>query len=256
MLNSNDWQGLEELAIDLHGNEDLVEEFSDTDNRVLSEMGTELRQDRGARLASERTRLSPARPSMSAEILTRHFKKLSPSALKTMLAALTEARSHLHEDVGGGNANPVDPLDCHYAKEMVQKLEMIVDRAARLSRMPIEAVPGMEVQRYFQEAHDCYLYGFEVASAVLCRAILESALEDLIPPESRNGETVVGMVHLAKDHGLLSDERASWAEEVYSAGNAAIHGYDRFRRRYPADRLEDLFLKARAVAEELYSRKE
>ena len=171
---ANDWRGLEELAIDLHANASEVDGFTDEDNRVLNKMGTELRQETGAHLASERTRLSTPHPSMSAEILTKHFKNLSPSALKTMLAALREARSHLHEDADSGNANPLDPLDCHYAAELLQKLEMIVDRAARLGRMPIQAVPSKEVQRYFQEAHDCYLYGFEVACAVLCRQVLES----------------------------------------------------------------------------------
>jgi hypothetical protein len=39
---------------------------------------------------------------------------------------------------------------------------------------------------------------------------------------------------MAKHQGLLSDERAAWAEEIYTAGNLAIHGYQKFEKRHVA----------------------
>jgi hypothetical protein len=98
---------------------------------------------------------------------------------------------------------------------VLKKLDMVVARALRLERLPVGTAPNAAVLRYFQEAHDCYRYGFDIACAVLCRAILESALEDLIAPKEREGKSVVGTVHMAKHQGLLSGERAAWAEELY-----------------------------------------
>jgi hypothetical protein len=147
-----------------------------------------------------------------------------------------------------------DALDCHYASEALEKLDTLVARAMRLERLPVGTAPNAAVQRYFQEAHDCYLYGFDIACAVLCRAILEAALEDLIAPKDREGKSVVGMVHVAKHRGLLKDERAAWAEEICTAGNLAIHEYQKFEKRYEPKKLEDLFWKARAVVEDLYTK--
>ena len=72
--------------------------------------------------------------------------------------------------------------------------------------------------------------------------------------KDRAHESVVGVIHLAKHRGLLNAERAAWAEEVYGAGNLAIHKHEAFQKKYPAERVEELFRKARAVVEALYRR--
>ena len=101
---------------------------------------------------------------------------------------------------------------------------------------------------------DCYLYGFNVACAVLCRAILESALQDVLSGEDRR-KTVVGMANAANNRGLLTEERATWAREVDTDGNSAIHNAAKFERHYEPKRIEEILLKARAVVEELFSAK-
>ncbi len=43
-----------------------------------------------------------------------------------------------------------------------------------------------EIKQYFEEAHQCYLYGFNIACAVLCRSILESAFIERFDPPEKN----------------------------------------------------------------------
>ena len=222
----------------------------------MKELGNALNRNTGNRLADERTRLNPASPLSPAEVMITYCGRLSPEARKFFtagIATLEKARGR------GDSAEEKIPekeqtsaLDSHYASEVIEKLDAIVDRALRLERLPVGSAPNEAVQRYFQEAHDCYLYGFDTGCVALCRAILESALEDLIPLRERDGKSVMGMVHVAKQRGLLTAERASWAEQVYSAGNLAIHRYQKFEKQYSREKLEELFWKARAVVEDLY----
>jgi len=67
-----------------------------------------------------------------------------------------------------------DAIDAAFAEEVVGKLPKLVERATSLDELNLRAVPN-DIKQYFHEAHRCYLYGFHVACAVLCRAILESA---------------------------------------------------------------------------------
>jgi hypothetical protein len=75
-----------------------------------------------------------------------------------------------------------DLLDRKYAKEILGKLSKIVRRASHLEPLELSAKVPEDVRGYFAEAHRCYLYGFPIACAVLCRAILASALEREIDP--------------------------------------------------------------------------
>ena len=256
-MEEKDGTGLHDLAIDLDADAyySQLEAFTEEDNRILNELWTQLNRDKGNRLASERTRLNGTTGRNSAEIMVKYCARLSPNAKRFLTAgisALDESRTTNADAEPASDTQQSDALDCHYASELLEKLGTVVERAARLERLPVGSAPNGAVQRYFQEAHDCYLYGFNTACVVLCRAILEAALQHTIPPKDREGKSVVGQVHIAQQKGLLSRERASWAEEIYTAGNLAIHNYPKFERQYQPGKLEELFWKARAVVESLY----
>ncbi len=134
----------------------------------------------------------------------------------------------------------------------------MVSSASRLQKLELQRIPKPNVQRYFEEAHRCYLYGFKVACAVLCRAILESALKETVDPNGELGPTergeshILKMIRKASFYERLPDPLPEWAEVVKKAGDRAVHDVEAFKREYPATTLEDILFKARKVVESLY----
>jgi hypothetical protein len=133
-------------------------------------------------------------------------------------------------------------IEEHFASEMVAKLPKVVKRALSWDELAPEEIqrdlPRDDVKKYWEEAHRCYLYGFPVACAVLCRAILESALVQQIDPSSAikqqtsREESYFGrLIEEAEKRNVLTDDRPRCAFEVRDAGNEAIHNYEEFKRR-------------------------
>ena len=65
-------------------------------------------------------------------------------------------------------------LDAFYASQLIGKLEKVVERATSLDPHKVDAsqIHDSNIRAYFEEAHRCYLYGFSLACAVMCRAIV------------------------------------------------------------------------------------
>jgi hypothetical protein len=146
----------------------------------------------------------------------------------------------------------LDALDRYYAEEILEKLDGIVSRAASLDRMGLEIVPNRRVQFLFDEAHRCYLYGFDLACAVFCRAILEGTLKEVAVPPSESKQSIHEMIAMAVEKGILTDDRPRCAREVAKAGNRAIHDPETFDRDYSAEKVQEVLINTRKVLEELY----
>jgi hypothetical protein len=146
----------------------------------------------------------------------------------------------------------LDALDRYYAEEILEKLDGVVSRASALDRMGLEIVPNRRVQFLFEEAHRCYLYGFHLACAVFCRAILEGALKEIADPQSETNQSIHDMIAVAMEKSLLTDDRPRCARDVAKAGNKAIHDPEMFHRDYSAEGVEEVLTSTRKVLEELY----
>ncbi len=207
-------------------------------------------------VAIQRTSLSspPAVDSLAAE-----FKKLMDELTPETREALGEAFG----SIAAGQDSPtpesvpeaksqLDALDRYYAEEVLEKLDGIVSRASALDRMGLEILPNRRVQFLFEEAHRCYLYGFHLACAVFCRAILEGALKEIADPQSETNQSIHDMIAVAMEKSLLTDDRPRCAREVAKAGNKAIHDSEMFHRDYSAERVEEVLTNTRKVLEELY----
>lgn len=149
-------------------------------------------------------------------------------------------------------------LEAHYAKEVLRKLPKIVRRAAPLELLARSAKVPEEVRGYFSEAHRCYLYGFSIACAVLCRAILESSLVSEIDPKGTikrklqlKDSYVEKLVEEAQRRKILTDDRPEWALRIRDAGNYAIHDLPKFKREW-GERLDQIILNTRKVFLDLY----
>jgi len=124
-------------------------------------------------------------------------------------------------------------------------------------QISLEGVPDKELRRYFEEAHHCYLYGLDVACAVLCRAILDSALErtcdpwHLIERNVPRQEYFKRLLEEAERGGLLTDDRPESAWKVRHAGNDAIHEFPRFEILWQ-HKLGEILEDTRKVLLDLY----
>jgi hypothetical protein len=146
----------------------------------------------------------------------------------------------------------LDALDRYYSEEILEKLEGIISRASALERMGLEIVPNRRVQFLFEEAHRCYLYGFHLACAVFCRAILEGALKEVADPQSETNQSIHDMVAVATEKHILTDVLSRCAREVAKAGNRAIHDPEMFERDYSPEKIADILTNTRKVLEGLY----
>jgi hypothetical protein len=207
-------------------------------------------------VAIQRTSLSspPAVDSLAAE-----FKRL----MDELTPETREALGNAFGPIAAGQNAPtpesvpeakgqLDALDRYYSEEILDKLDGIVSRASALNRMGLEIVPNRRVQFLFEEAHRCYLYGFHLACAVFCRAILEGALKEIADPQSETSQSIHDMIAVAMEKSLLTDDRPRCARDVAKAGNKAIHDPEMFHRDYSAEGVEEVLTNTRKVLEELY----
>ena len=126
------------------------------------------------------------------KVLDARRTSLSPRSPKAVVRGLEDSA-----DIEPGpdwrameEPNPTEraeDLDALYSSELIGKLDKIVERATSLDPHMVDAcqIPDPNIRAYFEEAHRCYLYGFNAACAVMCRAILESALKARIDPDGR-----------------------------------------------------------------------
>jgi len=207
-------------------------------------------------VALQRTSLSSP-PSVDS--LAGEFKKLMDELTPETREALGQALAPIAagENLAASEAVPeansqLDALDRYYADEILAKLDGIISRASALDRMGLGIVPNRRVQFLFEEAHRCYLYGFHLACAVFCRAILEGALKEVADPQSETNQSIHDMIAVAVEKRLLLDDRPRCAREVAKAGNRAIHDPEMFDRDYSPEEVEEILINTRKVLEELY----
>jgi hypothetical protein len=160
-------------------------------------------------------------------------------------------------------------LDITYSAEIVGKLETIVHRASLLGPHEVDVSKAPDPLRgYFKEVHNCFLYGFPIACAVLCRALLETALKAQyerrnqrttwkpskdLPPDERKKSKILKLLDQAQKEGILDGSRVEAAENVKDAGDAAIHRPEDFQTCWgQEDQLQRLVEDTRKVLEDLY----
>jgi Domain of unknown function (DUF4145) len=206
--------------------------------------------------ALQRTSLSTP-PTVDS--LADQFKKLMDELTPQTRNALGQAISPIAEGQNSPSLEKLsttndhlDALDRYYSEEILEKLNGIVSRASVLDRMGLEIVPNRRVQFLFEEAHRCYLYGFHLACAVFCRAILEGALKEVADPQSETSQSIHEMIAMAVEKKILTDDRPRCAREVAKAGNRAIHDPEMFDRDYSAEKVQEVLINTRKVLEELY----
>jgi hypothetical protein len=247
---TRDWLSLSNLAndteIEMWSEED--ESLSREDNQILNEMAARLREAHGKLLNNQRLSLSPQPATDLVRIVRDHFGRLSPRGQNAMRQRHRETRtSPRTTDQAASEHDELEALDARYARELVHMIPRAVAKASLLQRLEIEQIPYAAVQRYFTEAHRCYLLGLNTACVAVCRAILEAALKDKLGPQNSFDDL------LDESEGILDAERLLWANRVRSAGNLALHNQDKFQGKYSDTGVEEILLNTRKIIEDLYS---
>jgi hypothetical protein len=113
-------------------------------------------------------------------------------------------------------------FDRHYAQQAVLRLSQAVDRGSRLESIRLE-VENESVKKLFNEAHEAYLFGFDVACITLCRALLEHSLKEKLPKVTGEFYSLGPLIERAAEQRLLDGPVLAAAETVRRTGDKAMH---------------------------------
>lgn len=214
---------------------------------------------RGRRVAARRVTIGKLPPQLTKTEIEEWLLSLTPNkreeVTKYILGSLSACR--VDPETGTPISREEDNLDAALAIDMLDQLEKSVSATKEYRILRIQHA-GPWVQQYFEEAHRCYIHGFEVACAVLCRGLLEAVLTDLVDPTysltrrmgSPHQSHLTDMIEAAKGK-LLSGKRAASAEMIRDCGNSAIHDLKTFRQEY-APRLGQVLEETRKIVSDLY----
>jgi hypothetical protein len=155
----------------------VVEASKDYDDTPFRDADSKSKISRGKRAIAKRVSLGTLPDDQT---IPEHIRMLKRVAPRIDLEAL-------HNLLGGHRATASSPvaeieeIDAALATEFVDLLDVSMGKISSYDDMPVR-YPNPRVQKYFDQAHRCHLYGLGIACAVLCRAILESALVERIDP--------------------------------------------------------------------------
>ena len=225
---------------------------------AVSNSLSDFKEHLGKQQAAERVSLDQAQGFRSAALdglsqdYRERLRKIAEQALPQVSAAAKLSKAVL----GGTNE---DHLDAAFVSELLEKVPAVVSRTISLDQLNLDQVPDEVVRRYFGEAHLCYLFGFNVACVVLCRAVLASAIGKRFPPKHIPNKDKPprspGFKKLIKDAskgGLFKNVPKEWVDDVRDAGDNAIHNLPEFEQRWEG-KLDEVLLYTRKVLEDLYT---
>jgi hypothetical protein len=135
------------------------------------------------------------------------------------LAANPEAESAVRER-----------MQLRLAWKLLPKTEKMADRALELAREVLSERPNQVAVDYIRRLTRCYIAGFFPETVILCRAVIEWALNDAFEkagisvPVGEDGESaLMTKIKAAKRFPVLSDEAVERAHLVRTRGNKAVH---------------------------------
>jgi hypothetical protein len=257
-VNHDDWDEFEGFMI--FGKEafdiwtGILEASKDYDDTPFRDADSKSKVSRGKRALAKRIKLGTL---PNDDTLSETLKMLKRIAPRIDIDGLRKTLRFSGNTVPSTPAAQIDEIDAALATEFVGLLDGSIGKIGTYDDMPVRPL-NARVQRYFDQAHRCHLYGLDIACAVLCRAILESALVDKVDPRGRlqfgNASCESYMSRLIdKARGtFLDEESAKFALEVKDAGNNAIHNLPTFRAKYES-RMGEIVDNTRKIVIDLYT---
>ncbi len=122
-----------------------------------------------------------------------------------------------------------EQLDRYYSYQLADRLEHIVERASTLDTVQLN-VTSAAVKGLFREAHEAYLYGFDVACIGLCRSLIEHALKDKLSVSPKEYVGLGSLIERAQRARVLEGAELDCARKVQRAGDDVMHKFESLRR--------------------------
>jgi hypothetical protein len=121
-------------------------------------------------------------------------------------------------------------LDFHayFAWDFAAKVDEMVARLQGLEELEYSEILSETARRLMQQAHLCYLQGYDAATAIMCGAVLEQTLKEALHRES--GE-LNDLLRDAEDASLLTPRQWGMGDDVRKLRNNAIHNLPKFLKR-------------------------
>jgi uncharacterized protein DUF4145 len=261
-INSDDWDHCEDFLVfgkeafevwcesPRHSGEGATE-------RELRKLVNKVKVNRGARDVARKVSIENLPPDSTSTDVLEFLKTLPREDLRRLNEELGRtAKSTMPPKTETQLTFDPDAVEAALAAEFVQLLDKTVYRIGNYGDLKLRQThPG--VARYFDEAHRCFLFGMDIACAVLCRALLEAALIVRIDPQHKLKPTIgqqgghISRMIAAANGRLLKGNRAAAAERIKEAGNWAIHEYERFQKKY-SHRMGEIVEDMRKILLDLY----
>ena len=127
-----------------------------------------------------------------------------------------------------------DLLRAAFALELLELVEPAVMRATHLRECVVAMPSSEEADRYLDEATRCYFFGLFTACAVMCRSVLEEAIEQKLPDglarqvrrRYRNAATLGNLLHEVNNNLRMTGIDGNFpglANRVNDVGRKAVH---------------------------------
>ena len=118
-----------------------------------------------------------------------------------------------------------DFLATPYAMEMCSLIPDASARAAKLKSIITMKKMDSLVEKYIEEAIRCYVYGFFLASAIMCRGSIEYSLKKHLEKDSNIIYFKINdLLEEAVKRGSISETQKDEVREMYTAQSKIIHG--------------------------------
>lgn len=268
-INQGDWQEGEGFLIfgceayDKHlGIEYGDDEPTTSFDEFLRRMATEIKKLGGAEDIAKRISFSPVSRWGGDVDLSSFFRSLSQAEcahIASVISAVANDLTRNPKSEPGQIRDVSDDIDASLAADAIDHLEWSYRRMITFNEIRRPTIP-FAGSDYFEEAHKCDLSGQKIAAAVLCRAVLEATLANVIDPSRRlKGEArtqqrsyIKAMLLEGQRLRLIDGSRVKKGVKIKDAGDAAIHNPIEFRQNWAA-KVAEIIDDTRAIIEDLFS---
>lgn len=114
-------------------------------------------------------------------------------------------------------------LELEAARQVIASISGTVQRTQHVIWSTVHGDISPRVTEYLKRLGRCYVAGFFPEVVILCRAVLDTALRDVLGDMESDRLNMADRIKAAGRHGLLSPEALSAADAIRHRGNHAVH---------------------------------
>jgi len=155
-------------------------------------------------------------------------------------------------NVAASLLDDTDFLEERLRTEFENKIDNTVERYRKLGFLYLEEKPRSLVIDRLKEAIKCYIQGFYQSCAIMCRAVLETAIKQKIKDEYGTvGDVSLGiLLDKAKSYKVITEEDFKLGWQVKEIGDNTVHK----SRRCSPEKSYEALIKTKNLLNRLYKK--